>query len=331
VLAQAGWIALCLGDEVNAEDLVRRCGVLARKVPGGEETVLARAAYTYVTAAAKLFVHGDPSALALWTIACDDLAAVNDARVLPMAETLRAIAAAFVAPEQDAFAITDRHLNNVRAHGATWTISWAEWARAVAELRHGDPMSAVTMFRSALRVQWDIGDHWGSVWAIESLAWGAVARDQHEQAALLLGAARSMQETIGVSINRLRPWADAHADCVTRARRALGEAYEVTEGYGASMEQSAAVDLALGQLSAPRVDTLAQQRTAKWLLSDKQRAVAELIARGKTDKQIASVLFLSPRTVQSHVSAILRKLGFTSRTEVAAWVVEQQTGTASRS
>jgi non-specific serine/threonine protein kinase len=91
------------------------------------------------------------------------------------------------------------------------------------------------------------------------------------------------------------------------------------------------VDLALGQLSAPRVDTLAPQRTAKWLLSDKQRAVAELIAGGKTDKQIASVLFLSPRTVQSHVSAILRKLGFTSRTEIAAWVVEQQTGTASRS
>jgi predicted ATPase/DNA-binding CsgD family transcriptional regulator len=331
VLAQAGWIALCLGDEVNAEDLVRRCGDLALEVPDGAETVVARAAYTYVTAAAKLFVHGDPSALTLWSTACDDLAAVNDVRVLPMAEMLRAIAAAFVAPEQDAFAITDRNLADARACGATWTISWAEWARAVAELRHGDPVSAVTMFRAALRIQWDIGDHWGSVWSTEALAWGAGARDQHQQAALLLGAARSMQETIGVEINRLRPWADAHAECVTRARGALGEAYEVTEAYGASMEQSAAVDLALGQLSASRVDTLAQQRTAKWLLSEKQRAVAELIAAGKTDKQIASVLFLSPRTVQSHVSAILRKLGFTSRTEIAAWMVEHQAGTATRS
>lgn len=331
MLAQAGWISLCLGEAADAEDLMRRCHTLAREVPAGEETVLPRAAYTFFTAAAKLLVHGDPSALALWAIVCDDLVTVNDTRVLPMARMLHAITAAFVAPAQDAFAITDRNLAGVRARDAIWTTSWAEWARAVAELRHGDPASAVTMFRSALRVQWDIGDHWGSTWSVESLAWGAVARGQHEQAALLLGAARSMQETIGVEINRLRPWADWHADCVTRARRALGEAYEVTEGYGASMEQSAAVDLALGQLSAPRVDTLAQQRTAKRLLSDKQRAVAELIAGGKTDKQIASVLFLSPRTVQSHVSAILRKLGFTSRTEIAAWVVEQQAGTAGRS
>jgi DNA-binding CsgD family transcriptional regulator len=202
----------------------------------------------------------------------------------------------------------------------------------VAELRHGDPMSAVTMFRSALRVQWDIGDRWGSIWSVESLAWGAVARGQHEQAALLLGAARSMQETIGVAINHLRPWADAHADCVAQAQRALGDAYEVTERYGAEMGQSAAVDLALGQLSAPRLDTPAQQqRTTKQLLSEKQRAVAELIAAGKTDKQIASVLFLSPRTVQSHVSSILRKLSFTSRTEIAMWMVEQQTTTTRRS
>jgi predicted ATPase/DNA-binding CsgD family transcriptional regulator len=332
VLAQAGWIALCLGDEASARNLLRRCRALAPEVPDGEETVVARAAYTYVTATAKLFLDSDPSALALWAAACDDLAAVNDTRLLPMAKMLHAIAAAFVAPEQDAFAITDRNLAGVRAHGATWTISWAEWARAVAELRHGDPMSAVTMFRSALRVQWDIGDRWGSIWSVESLAWGAVARGQHEQAALLLGAARSMQETIGVAINRLRPWADAHADCVAQAQHALGDAYEVTERYGAEMGQSAAVDLALGQLSAPRLDTPAQQqRTTKQLLSEKQRAVAELIAAGKTDKQIASVLFLSPRTVQSHVSSILRKLSFTSRTEIAMWMVEQQTGTTGRS
>jgi non-specific serine/threonine protein kinase len=140
-----------------------------------------------------------------------------------------------------------------------------------------------------------------------------------------------MQQALGVAIHRLRPWAEAHSACAEQARLALGEAYDVAEGYGAEMELDAAVDQALGQPSTPRSDASARQRPTNRLLSDKQRAVAELIAEGKTDKQIASVLFLSPRTVQSHVSAVLRKLGFTGRAEIAAWVVEQQRSTDPRS
>ncbi|GAA4507800.1 LuxR family transcriptional regulator [Actinoallomurus oryzae] len=331
VLAQAGWIALCLGDEVNAETLLRRCGALAPAVSGGDEAAFALAAHRFLTASTDLFVHGDPAALTLWAAVRDELAAMNDTRLLPMAEMFHAIAAAFTAPAPDAFAIADRHLADTRARGATWAASWAQWARAVAELRHGDPPAAAAMFRSVLRTQWDIGDRWGSIWGVESLAWCAVARGRHEEAAVLLGASRNMQQALGVAIHRLRPWLEAHTACVEQARLALGDAaYDEAEGHGVEMEFGAAVDLALGQPSTPRSGAPSRQRSANRLLSDKQRAVAELIAEGKTDKQIASVLFLSPRTVQSHVSAILRRLGFTGRAEIAAWVVEQQGGTASR-
>jgi DNA-binding CsgD family transcriptional regulator/tetratricopeptide (TPR) repeat protein len=52
-------------------------------------------------------------------------------------------------------------------------------------------------------------------------------------------------------------------------------------------------------------------------LSGREREVADLIARGSTNKQIASALFLSERTVENHVSHIFQKLGVSSRAEVA--------------
>jgi DNA-binding CsgD family transcriptional regulator len=42
------------------------------------------------------------------------------------------------------------------------------------------------------------------------------------------------------------------------------------------------------------------------------------IAEGRTDRQIAEALFISPRTVAMHVSSILAKLGVTNRVEAAA-------------
>jgi len=49
-----------------------------------------------------------------------------------------------------------------------------------------------------------------------------------------------------------------------------------------------------------------------------------LVAEGLTDHQIAAWLVLSERTVSTHVGHILAKRGFTSRTQIAAWVTAQR-------
>jgi DNA-binding NarL/FixJ family response regulator len=49
-----------------------------------------------------------------------------------------------------------------------------------------------------------------------------------------------------------------------------------------------------------------------------------MVARGMSNRQIASELFLSERTVENHVSKILRKLALASRTQIAAWATEQK-------
>jgi DNA-binding CsgD family transcriptional regulator len=58
-------------------------------------------------------------------------------------------------------------------------------------------------------------------------------------------------------------------------------------------------------------------------LTAREREVATLIARGKTNREIADLLVISERTAEGHVNNILGKLGFTSRAQIAAWVVEQ--------
>jgi len=56
------------------------------------------------------------------------------------------------------------------------------------------------------------------------------------------------------------------------------------------------------------------------VLSRREREVAGLVAEGLTNRQIAERLFIAERTAEGHVEQIRNKLGFTSRSQIAAWV-----------
>ena len=59
-------------------------------------------------------------------------------------------------------------------------------------------------------------------------------------------------------------------------------------------------------------------------LSEREFDVAQLIARGLTNRQIGQELIISERTVDTHVQNILSKLRLASRAQVAVWVTEAQ-------
>lgn len=59
-------------------------------------------------------------------------------------------------------------------------------------------------------------------------------------------------------------------------------------------------------------------------LTQREQQVAQLVARGCSNRGIALELIVSERTVDTHVSHILHKLELTSRVQIAAWVVERQ-------
>ena len=59
-------------------------------------------------------------------------------------------------------------------------------------------------------------------------------------------------------------------------------------------------------------------------LSAREREVMRLIARGYAYKEVAAELFISVKTVETHVSAVLRKLQLSSRHELTAWALERK-------
>jgi non-specific serine/threonine protein kinase len=80
-----------------------------------------------------------------------------------------------------------------------------------------------------------------------------------------------------------------------------------------------AVELALAETATSPV----ARRPVRGTLSPRERQVAALVARGLTNREIATALAVTEHTAMRHVEHILSKLRLRSRTQVAAWAVAQ--------
>jgi DNA-binding NarL/FixJ family response regulator len=141
----------------------------------------------------------------------------------------------------------------------------------------------------------------------------------------LRGLAEVIQ-TVETSERILRSLADvsrrvggqsAEALCYTAihdAERRLG----VLRGLAARAQERASTP------SPVAVVPSAESRTPLSPLSPREWEVAELVARGFTNQQIAFELVLTPGTVANHVAHILTKLDLQSRTQIAVWVIHQR-------
>jgi DNA-binding NarL/FixJ family response regulator len=95
---------------------------------------------------------------------------------------------------------------------------------------------------------------------------------------------------------------------------------------GRQLSRDAAADLALGEparepaAAAAPAAVPAPAPAGPGPLARREADVARLVAEGLTNKEIGSRLFISERTVDSHVRSILNKLGFSSRAQIAAWM-----------
>jgi DNA-binding NarL/FixJ family response regulator len=110
------------------------------------------------------------------------------------------------------------------------------------------------------------------------------------------------------------------------ARRALGEAsWGARYAEGDVLPRAPAVALALGEGDLAEGPVAgAPGLPPSGPLTRRQREVADLVAQGLSDREIAARLVISPRTAESHVEQILTRLGFRSRAQVAAWTATQQ-------
>ncbi len=71
-----------------------------------------------------------------------------------------------------------------------------------------------------------------------------------------------------------------------------------------------------------RLDTESPNLEPVMGLTGREREITMLIAQGMTNRDIATELFLSKRTVETHASHILSKLGLSSRAQIIRWALD---------
>ena len=113
---------------------------------------------------------------------------------------------------------------------------------------------------------------------------------------------------------------EARAQAEYAAARAVIAALAVTIDDAAVRDAFAMTALGSMPKAQPRAPG-PRARDAFWGLTAREYEVAALIATGKTNREIAALLFVSAGTVATHVKHILAKLELTSRTQVATWML----------
>ncbi|GAF49068.1 putative serine/threonine protein kinase [Rhodococcus wratislaviensis NBRC 100605] len=195
------------------------------------------------------------------------------------------------------------------------------WALGIAVWQQGDVDRAVRLLEESLKLTRQVHIPRVAATCLEVLAW--IACEQHDppRAAILMGAAEELARSVGSSAVVFSDLSIYHKECDQRVRRRIGDiAFEAAHHKGEGFGFDAAIAYALHE---HRPSTSEPDTDASTRLTKRERQVAALIAEGLTNQAIADRLVISPRTAQGHVEHILAKLGFTSRTQVAAWVVEQ--------
>jgi DNA-binding NarL/FixJ family response regulator len=84
------------------------------------------------------------------------------------------------------------------------------------------------------------------------------------------------------------------------------------------------LDPQVARLLARRIRSRRDDEPAREPLTEREREVLGLVAKGHSNKEIAALLDITERTARTHVSNILGKLDLTSRTQAALWAIEHK-------
>jgi predicted ATPase/DNA-binding CsgD family transcriptional regulator len=184
----------------------------------------------------------------------------------------------------------------------------------------------------SIRLSHATGSRIGVARGLEAFAALAVHENRPERAVQLTAAATALRERAG-----LPPLPGARAESYLTPARRLGDAAVArlwAQGLAASSEAAVALALDLPPTADPRsgpdagpaltaltaVDAYEVAAVPPSSLTPREHQIAALVADGASNKAIAEELFISPTTAARHVANILAKLGFSSRTQIAAWV-----------
>ena len=311
-LSGAAWLATDQGDRASAMGLLE------------EGIERARAAHDPVREAAGLFyrgraklIIGDPTggradierALSLQTQAGDDAG-------LAASLWLAGAAAHFEDEFGSAIERFERCVQLSAALGLPAVEARALQLIGVSRLELGDLQGAKAALAKGVPATADIGDRFAVPVGLSALA-GLAAKKGRPRAALRLAGAAAAYEEVNQTYRPQKIRAELDA-WLAPVRKKVGTAAQKLFEEGRGLTLDAAIALGLDETSedpwraGPSSD-----------LTRREREIAALVATGLTNREIAGKLYLSVRTVEVHVDHILTKLGFRTRTQLAAWIHEE--------
>ena len=315
-LGEAGMLAWALGDTARATSLHEESldGFRAVGDPWGVSRVLGYLAM-------DAWQRADFPAMA-------DLAAqsqgaardVGDRSAFGDALVMGAIAAMGLGHLEEADSTLHEALALHRSLGFPRSIAWA--LRMLAELATagGDPRQAASHLGEGLALCAEAGDTWGLFEDFYRVAMLADRGGHHEPAARLFGAAETLRHALGVSPFAGMP---AYEAAIAATRDHLGpDRFEAAFAAGralplpAATTEARALGAALAAGVPPAPDAAEAPDTPLSLptgLSEREEEVLRLVAAGLSNAEVAERLYLSPRTVHSHLHNIYAKLGISTR------------------
>lgn len=308
------------GDLPRADELVVR----GRAVADGLDDPRADLLMKLASASVALFGGRLAEAIAGFEVVIARFRAEGDLLRLTTALVGCAVAAGVTGDEDQAIAYHEEVLEITEETGESAIREYSLLALALNRWSD-DPIGATDLLEQGLRLSRVVDDPLGCSSCTEVLAWIAAADGRYRRAAVLMGAARARSQAVGSPTVLVPNVLIHHEEAEKRTRDALADSvFESAQRQGRSMTCDDVVAYALGEqqsANAPQVEAVT--------LTRREQQVAELVAQGLTNKAIAAKLVISQRTAQGHVEHVLAKLGFNSRTQIAAWVVEQaQSGPA---
>ena len=324
-LVLAGFLAALSGDRGAARALLAEGTSLARQLNDPPTSAFA----AYCAGAACLFAGDLRQAIAHYE---DGLAALAEGTYASQRAIvlLSLVVAVALAGDEERAAACHREilaLTEAAGYFRRWYSAYTLWALGLAAWRHGDLDRAADLEQESLRLLEGLNDRMGHAHRVEALAWIAASGRQYERAAVLLGVASALWRSMGTTLDGFEPLAAHQRDVERQVRQALGEtAFQAAYHRGLELPAEDAITYALQQPGKPPKKAQAPAVPGGLRLTPREMEVARLITGGCSNKEIAARLVISQRTAEGHLQNILTKLGFTSRAQVAAWVVASQPG-----
>jgi predicted ATPase/DNA-binding SARP family transcriptional activator/DNA-binding CsgD family transcriptional regulator len=195
---------------------------------------------------------------------------------------------------------------------------------ALAALGRGDHGRTRERLKEGLELARRMGHRHAAAFHLHLAAILAGVQADPARSVRLWGAAEALYEAIGTTLSPMQ--LHVYGPYIEAARAQLDEAtWQAAWAQGRAMTPEEALEHALGEQEATAApEEPASTAGAADALTQREREVVMLVARGLTNRQVSSELSISERTVHGHVRKILKKLELRSRAQLAAWVAERR-------